>query len=83
VSTPKTRIPKVVRSEVRLALECWKDYLVAIGNKNGASIADDVVRILGLEPLPHINGINRFDYSGLQIKQMILNVESMGHVERK
>lgn len=78
MSVPKTRIPKVVQADVRLALLCWRDYLVAIGNKNGASAAADVVRVLGLEPLPEISGVNRFDYQDFALKQMVRNIEKYG-----
>jgi hypothetical protein len=78
MSTPKTRIPAVVQHDVRLALECWRDYLVAIGNKNGASYAEDLVRLLGLEPLLGIAGVNRFDYRGSALKQMLNNIEKYG-----
>lgn len=78
MGTPKTRIPREVRHDVRLALLCWRDYLVAIGNVNGASAAADITKLLGLEPLEPVTGVSRFDYSDWRIKRMIENREKYG-----
>ena len=78
MSTPKTRVPVAVRHDVKLALECWRDYLVAIDNKNGASAAQDVAFVLGLGELPPIKGINRFAYTDYGLKRMVENVEKYG-----
>lgn len=78
MGTPKTRIPPVLRRNVSLALECWRDYFVAIDNKNGAWAANDTAIALGLEPLPQMKDVNRFDYSDWRLKQMVKNVERYG-----
>ena len=78
--TPKTRIPKAVRREVRFALECWRDYFVAIGNAEGATAARDVTAVLGLDPLPPASSA-RFDtakYRGAELRAMLENRERYG-----
>jgi hypothetical protein len=78
MSVPKTRIPRTVRRDVWLAFACWRDYLAAIGNTNGASAAADIVKVLGLEPLEPIVGVNRFSYQNPQLKRMVENRERYG-----
>ena len=78
MATPKTRIPKGLRREVRSALECFRDYLLACGNPHGAHAITDVVEALGLEQLPYIADLVDAKYSNPALRRLVQNRRSYG-----
>lgn len=78
MATPKTRIPKELCREVRAALECFRDYLMACGNKHGAHAITDVVEVLGLEQLPYIADLADARYWNPPLKSLVNNRRSYG-----
>ncbi len=78
MGTPKTRIPKAIRRDVRAALECFRDYLLACDNKSGALAMSDLTELLGLEPLPHLSCLDNARYWNPALRALVNNRKEYG-----